>query len=102
MFPSEAFAREWLRLAAVVKYVDGGWIGGILNAGTAQSAAVGHGDDGRLERKAGKMAWQVISEEFGDGDLGKNHVHLYEDLLSELGIATDGGSTTCPGNMRGI
>jgi len=32
------------------------------------------------------MARQVISEEFGDGDLGKNHVYGYHHLIETLGV----------------
>lgn len=54
------------------------------------------------------MAWQVITEEFGDGDLAKHHVHLYYELIRSLdpsaqpghvagfdGLASDEGSHQC-------
>ncbi|OCF31992.1 hypothetical protein I316_06378 [Kwoniella heveanensis BCC8398] len=98
MFPTGEYAREWLRLAGVVKYVDGSWIGGILGIGTGRTAALGEGkignNNGSLERMVSKMAWQVISEEFGDGDIQKNHVFLYEKLLKQLGHARAGNEAT--------
>ncbi|WVF71086.1 hypothetical protein IAT40_005883 [Kwoniella sp. CBS 6097] len=94
VFPTVEYAREWLRLAGVVKYVDGSWIGGILGVGTgrmtfADGTSFGQ-NDSSLERLVSKMAWQVISEEFGDGDIQKNHVFLYEKLLKQLGFARSG------------
>lgn len=32
-----------------------------------------------------KNAWQVLSEELGDGDLDKNHVHVFVRLLDTIG-----------------
>ena len=81
MFPTTAHAKEWIRLAAVVKYVDGGWLGGVL-VNEHPRAAEGEGS-----RKSAKMAWQVMSEEYGDGDLAKNHVDLYYRLVDSLGLA---------------
>ncbi|WVQ99772.1 hypothetical protein IAU59_006914 [Kwoniella sp. CBS 9459] len=101
MFPTADYAKEWLRLAGVVKYVDGGWIGGILGVGTGRTDSLPRlsfeeeEEDGSLERTVSKMAWQVISEEFGDGDIQKNHVYLYEKLLKQLGH-------TKSGNERGF
>src|SRR5262249_21620568 len=31
-----------------------------------------------------KDAWQVLSEEYGDGDLNKHHAHIYHQLMREL------------------
>lgn len=74
LFPTKQHAHEWLRLAACVKYVDGSWVSGILLHLKSN------------ERKSAKMAWQVISEEFGDGDLDKNHVYIYHHLIDTLGL----------------
>ena len=49
-----------------------------------------HIHQGVQERRAAKLAWQVMSEEFGDGDLSKNHVHIYNGLLKRL----DGAAST--------
>ena len=103
MFPTREYAQEWVKLAAVVKYVDGGWLGGVLDIGSGKSKSLGSGGlpGGKLERMVGKMAWQVISEEFGDGDIEKNHVYVYEKLLDQLhlGAKTEDGHTR-PGFMR--
>ncbi len=37
-------------------------------------------------RHPGKIAWQVVSEEFGDGDLGKNHIFVYHQLMESLNL----------------
>jgi len=102
MFPTHAYAREWLRLAAVVKYVDGGWLGGVLDVATGVGAGSDTNPGGTLERRVAKMAWQVISEEFGDGDLAKNHIHLYHRLCQSerLGLIIDDQSQ--PGHVRGF
>jgi hypothetical protein len=101
MFPTREYAKEWVKLAAVVKYVDGGWLGGVLDVASARAQSLGGKGDGRLERMVGKMAWQVISEEFGDGDIEKNHVYVYEKLLDglSLGGKTEDGHTR-PGYMQ--
>jgi hypothetical protein len=105
MFPTKQFATEWLRLAGVVKYVDGGWLSGVLDIASGRAAGLPLSDkeSGALERKVGKMAWQVISEEFGDGDLTKNHVYVYERLLESLGTgAIDAAGKAVPGSERGF
>ncbi|KAJ9121065.1 hypothetical protein QFC24_005046 [Naganishia onofrii] len=105
MFPTKQFATEWLRLAGVVKYVDGGWLSGVLDIASGRAAGLPLSDteSGALERKVGKMAWQVISEEFGDGDLTKNHVYVYERLLESLGTgAIDAAGKAVPGSEQGF
>lgn len=103
MFPTREFAQEWVKLAAVVKYADGGWLGGVLDVGSGKSKGLASKGQsgGKLERMVGKMAWQVISEEFGDGDIEKNHVYVYEKLLDQLhlGGKTEDGHTR-PGWMQ--
>lgn len=44
------------------------------------------------------MAWQVISEEFGDGDLAKNHVKIYHRLMNNLNL---GGRDPVDGKTLG-
>ncbi|KAH8646945.1 hypothetical protein BGZ60DRAFT_474568 [Tricladium varicosporioides] len=63
----------WLKQIAPVKYVDGAWLGHIGKVTTPFAL-----------RKTSKIAWQVLSEELGDGDLEKNHVHLYQKLLKSI------------------
>ena len=86
LFPTSAHAHEWLRLAACVKYVDGSWVSGILLRPSIK------------ERKSARIAWQVISEEFGDGDIDKNHVYIYHRLIDSLGL---GGRDKDGRAMRG-
>lgn len=114
IFPTREYAMQWLKLAAPVKYVDGSWVSNVLNAGLCAVPAAGttstpsQSRDPGAERAAAKMAWQVITEEFGDGDLAKNHVHLYYELIRSLdpsaqpghiarfdGLAADEGSHRC-------
>lgn len=38
-----------------------------------------------VDRRATAVAWQVMSEELGDGSLAKNHVYLMEQLMREIG-----------------
>jgi hypothetical protein len=105
MFPTQEYAKEWLRLAGVVKYVDGGWLGGVLDVASGRSSGLSAkaGGDGRLERKVGKMAWQVISEEFGDGDIEKNHVYVYHKLLDQLNMGAKGADGhSQPGYVQGF
>ena len=101
LFPTREYAVEWLRLASVVKYVDGGWLGSVSNVATGVGAG-GSGEGGRLERRIGKIAWQVISEEFGDGDLEKNHIYLWKQLAKELHLGQDAGQTPDAGDIRGF
>lgn len=60
----------WLKQLSPVKYVDGAWLGHIGKVTTPFALW-----------KTMKGAWQILSEELGDGDLRKNHVHLYHKLL---------------------
>ncbi|CAF1322265.1 unnamed protein product [Adineta ricciae] len=75
MFPDFDYARHWLRTSAPVKYVDGAWLGGIHRV-TTDSA----------HRPYTKTLWQILSEELGDGDLQKNHVWIYRELLQSIGV----------------
>ncbi|KAF2450173.1 hypothetical protein P171DRAFT_468583 [Karstenula rhodostoma CBS 690.94] len=73
LFGDQAEAKWWLKQAAPVKYVDGAWLGHINNVTTPFAF-----------RKITKNAWQVMSEELGDGDLAKNHVHVYRELMENI------------------
>jgi hypothetical protein len=91
LFPTVQHAHEWLWLAACVKYVDGSWVSGILIKLHS------------VVRNSAKMAWQVISEEFGDGDLAKNHVHVYHHLIDTLGLGgRDAQGHALTGDIRGF
>jgi hypothetical protein len=74
MFADHIEARWWLKQAAMVKYVDGAWLGHINKISTPFA-----------HRNVTKNAWQVMSEELGDGDLAKNHVHVYRKLMDDIG-----------------
>lgn len=73
MFADVEEARWWIKQAAPVKYVDGAWLGHINKITTPFSL-----------RHITKNAWQVMSEELGDGDLHKNHIHVYRELLKDI------------------
>ncbi|OAL02026.1 hypothetical protein IQ06DRAFT_273072 [Phaeosphaeriaceae sp. SRC1lsM3a] len=73
MFSDKTEAKWWLKQAAPVKYVDGAWLGHINKASTPF-----------MFRNITKNAWQVMSEELGDGDLAKNHVHVYRELMRDI------------------
>jgi hypothetical protein len=74
MFGDREEAKWWLKQAAPVKYVDGAWLGHINKITTPFAF-----------RRASKDAWQILSEELGDGDPDKNHVHVYHELMKEIG-----------------
>ena len=73
MFEDVVEAKWWLKQAAPVKYVDGAWLGHINKISTPFKY-----------RHITKNAWQVMSEELGDGDLAKNHVHVYRNLMNDI------------------
>ncbi|KAJ9625680.1 hypothetical protein H2203_004441 [Taxawa tesnikishii (nom. ined.)] len=82
MFKDEEEAKWWLKQAAPVKYVDGAWLGHINKISTPFAW-----------RRATKDAWQVMSEELGDGDLDKNHVKVYRDLMEEINAGIPEGDS---------
>lgn len=73
IFGDKEEAKWWLKQAAPVKYVDGAWLGHINKITTPFKY-----------RKITKNAWQVMSEELGDGDLAKNHVCVYRQLMGDI------------------
>ncbi|CAL3964592.1 unnamed protein product [Diplocarpon coronariae] len=73
LFEDREEATWWLKQISPVKYVDGAWLGHIGKV-TAPFAL----------QKTMKGAWQILSEELGDGDLDKNHVHLFHKLLQTV------------------
>ena len=66
-------AKWWLKNSAPVKFVDGAWLGGIHKLSTPFEF-----------RNVTKTLWQIMSEELGDGDLAKNHVYIYQQLLQDI------------------
>ena len=74
LFATTGAAKTWLVQQAPVKFVDGAWLGHIHKI-TSPFAL----------RSITKDAWQILSEELGDGDLSKHHVYLYHQLLQDIG-----------------
>ena len=68
-------AINWLKTRAPVKLVDGAWLGHVHKTSTPFPL-----------RHITKDAWQIMSEELGDGDLKKNHVQVYDRLLKSVGL----------------
>lgn len=82
LFTTRAEAEAWLKSHAPSKYVDGAWLGHIHRITTPFHL-----------RPVTRGAWQVVSEELGDGDMAKNHVHLYRATLEDIGIALPPGDS---------
>lgn len=74
LFQDADDARRWLVRMAPVKLVDGAWLGHIHKVSTPFS-----------DRRFTRAAWQILSEELGDGDLTRNHAYLYAQLLERVG-----------------
>lgn len=83
MFEDRSHAKWWLRQQAPVKYVDGAWLGHIHKTTTPYKY-----------RRVTKIAWQILSEELGDGDLDKNHAKIYRDLMSDIASGLPDGDST--------
>lgn len=81
ILPDVEYAKWWLRTAAPVKYVDGSWLGGIHRAFSTLPR----------DRPSQKIGWQILSEELGDGDLAKNHVWVYQQLMASINADTGTG-----------
>ncbi|KAL2126947.1 hypothetical protein VTI74DRAFT_11584 [Chaetomium olivicolor] len=77
LFHDAAAARRWLVQRTPLKFVDGAWLGHIHKITTPF-----------LYRRITKSAWQILSEELGDGDLAKCHAHVYARLLEKIGLPT--------------
>lgn len=73
LFEDREEAVWWLKQISPVKYVDGAWLGHIGKVTTPFAL-----------QKTMKGAWQILSEELGDGDLEKNHAHLFHTLLETV------------------
>lgn len=82
LFKDKDEARWWLKQIAPVKYVDGAWLG-YINKITLPFTL----------RHIIKNSWQVLSEELGDGDLEKNHAHVYKKLMKSAKIEIPAGDT---------
>lgn len=82
MFQDQEEAKWWLRQIAPVKYVDGAWLGHVNKITTPFAL-----------RRVSKDAWQVMSEELGDGDPHKNHVQVYLELMNDIGAGLPDADT---------
>ena len=82
MFKDRDECLWWLKQVAPVKYVDGAWLGHINKVTTPFGL-----------RKATKDAWQVMSEELGDGQPVMNHVYVYRELMREIGAGLPDGDS---------
>ena len=80
LFATLGAAKVWLKQQAPVKFVDGAWLAHTHKI-TSPFAL----------RGVTKAAWQVMSEELGDGDLTKHHVYLYRQLLEDAGCPLPDG-----------
>ncbi|KAK6362853.1 hypothetical protein TWF730_000306 [Orbilia blumenaviensis] len=79
---NRSHASHFLRLAAPAKYVDGIWLSGIHRSNTPLHL-----------RPITRIAWQTLSEELGDGDLARNHVYIYSELLKSMNINIGDGDS---------
>ncbi|KAH4338013.1 hypothetical protein HBH98_213670 [Parastagonospora nodorum] len=94
LFSTLEGARVWLTQQAPVKLVDGAWLSHVHKI-TTPFALWG----------ITKYAWQIFSEELGDGDITKHHVHLYRQLLANFGCqlpTNDTAEFISPGRWEGM
>ena len=82
MFVGVKEAQWWLTQCSPVKYVDGAWLGHVNKITTPFAL-----------RRVVKDIWQVLSEELGDGDLEKNHVYIYSELMKVINPGLPAGDT---------
>lgn len=82
LFVDKASAVKWLKTIAPVKLIDGAWLRHINKITTPFPL-----------RRVTKDAWQILSEELGDGDLLKNHVFVFRKLLEEVGVELPEGDS---------
>ena len=82
LFKTREEATQRLKRNAPLNYIDGAWLCRIHKVTTPFAL-----------RGVTKVAWQTFSEELGDGDLQKNHVLLYRNLLQSIGIVLPDGDS---------
>ncbi|UKZ52510.1 hypothetical protein TrVGV298_006287 [Trichoderma virens] len=75
LFNTKEDAIQWLKRLAPLNFIDGAWLCHVHKITTPFAL-----------RYITKNAWQVFSEELGDGDVEKNHVLIYRDLLRKHGV----------------
>lgn len=81
-FVDRKAAINWLKSLAPLNYIDGAWLCRVHKITTPFAL-----------RGVTKNAWQTYSEEMGDGDLEKNHVFIYRNLMQEIGAALPAGDS---------
>ncbi|KAF3114663.1 hypothetical protein TWF103_001116 [Orbilia oligospora] len=91
MILNRSHASHFLRLAAPAKYVDGVWLSGLHRSNTPLNL-----------RPITRIAWQILSEELGDGDLARNHIYIYSQLLKSLNMTNLNTTITANNNNTGI
>ena len=82
LFKTLEEASQRLKRNAPLNYIDGAWLCHIHKVTTPFAL-----------RGVTRVAWQTFSEELGDGDLQKNHVLLYRDLLRSVGVVLPDGDS---------
>lgn len=75
LFQTREESYDWVKQKAPLKLVDGAWVGHVHRVSTPYD-----------KRHVTKDAWQVMIEEYGDGNLEMHHVHLYSRLVQEAGV----------------
>lgn len=70
LFTTVEDAAQWLKNISPVKLVDGAWLGNLRVATQPFDL-----------QPIIRIAWQVLSEELGDGVLDQNHVHVFQNLV---------------------
>lgn len=82
LFKTYEEARQFLKNSTPLNYIDGAWLARIHQITTPFAL-----------RDVTKHAWQIFSEELGDGDLEKNHIVLWRDLLHSVGLNLPAGDS---------
>ncbi|KAF1825872.1 uncharacterized protein K489DRAFT_100032 [Dissoconium aciculare CBS 342.82] len=82
LFSTHDQAKAWLVSQAPLNYVDGAWLSHIHKTDTPFQL-----------RSITVHAWQILSEELGDGNLEENHVQLFISLLRSVGANLPEGDT---------
>ena len=81
-FVDREAAVQWLKGLGPLNYIGGAWLCRVHKITTPFAL-----------RGVTKNAWQTYSEEMGDGDLEKNHVFIYRNLMQEIGAALPAGDS---------
>ncbi|KAM7187963.1 hypothetical protein V8F33_010920 [Rhypophila sp. PSN 637] len=82
LYKTRTEAAERLKRNAPLNLVDGAWIARVHKITTPF-----------VLRPVTRSLWQTLSEELGDGDLEKNHVVLYKQLLESVHVQLPDGDS---------